>query len=118
MSAHNDTALQRLAHALALGDGFQFHILVCHSPLQVGQSLTTLAEAIPALRGGSLITRPLLPDTFSPDKPLDSALTAAVTEALSTLPPPTARILYCTILMNGSIRNSLAIRPRLAMTEA
>ena len=90
MSSNNEAALQRLANALALGDGFQFHILVCHSPLQVGQSLTTLAEAIPALRGGSLITRPLLPATFSPDKPLDSALTAAVTEGLSTLPPPAA----------------------------
>lgn len=90
MSSNNEAALQRLANALALGDGFQFHILVCHSPLQVRQSLTTLAEAIPALRGGSLITRPLLPDPFSPDKPLDSTLTAAVTEGLSTLPPPAA----------------------------
>ena len=90
MSSNNEAALQRLANALALGDGFQFHILVCPSPLQVRQSLSALAEGVPARRGGSLITRPLLPDTFSPDKPLDSALTAAVTEALSTLPPPAA----------------------------
>lgn len=87
----NDGALQRLANALALGDGFQFHILVCHSPVQVRQCLDALAEAVPARRGGRLHTQRLMPDTPSTGELLDGAqLTAAITAGLSALPLPAA----------------------------
>lgn len=87
MSAANDAAIQRLTTALALGDGFQFHIVVCHSPRQVRNLIGTLTQTVPARRGGSLRTEHLHPDSLRQrDQALDGdALTAYVTQALGGL---------------------------------
>ena len=92
MSAANDAAIQRLTTALALGDGFQFHIVVCHSPRQVRNLIATLTQAVPARRGGSLRTEHLHPDSLRQrDQALDGdALTAYVTQALGGLARPAA----------------------------
>lgn len=92
MSAANDAAIQRLTTALALGDGFQFHIVVCHSPRQVRNLIATLTQTVPARRGGSLRTEHLHPDSLRQrDQALDGdALTAYVTQALGGLARPAA----------------------------
>lgn len=92
MSAANDAAIQRLTTALALGDGFQFHIVVCHSPRQVRKLIGTLTQTVPARRGGSLRTEHLHPDSLRQrDQALDGdALTAYVTQALGGLARPAA----------------------------
>lgn len=92
MSAANDAAIQRLTTALALGDGFQFHIVVCHSPRQVRNLVATLTQAVPARRGGSLRIEHLHPASLRQrDQALDGdALTAYVTQALGGLARPAA----------------------------
>lgn len=92
MSAANDAAIQRLTTALALGDGFQFHIVVCHSPRQVRNLIATLTQTVSARRGGSLRTEHLHPDSLRQrDQALDGdALTAYVTQALGGLARPAA----------------------------
>ena len=85
-------ALKHLISALALGDGFQFHMVVSQSPRQIRQLLATLAEAVPARRGGSLRSEHLAPyDLLPRDAPLDgAALAALVTAHLDAFPAPAA----------------------------
>ena len=92
MPADSRAALKHLISALALGDGFQFHIVVSQSPRQIRQLLATLAEAVPARRGGSLRSEHLAPyDILPRDAPLDgAALAALVTTHLDAFPAPTA----------------------------
>ncbi|WP_295450225.1 hypothetical protein, partial [uncultured Thiodictyon sp.] len=93
MSVENDAALAHLIGALALGDGFQFHIVVCHSPRQVRQLLGTLAVDVPARRGGTVRSEHLIPaaQALPSDRPLDGdALSVLVNDRLSGLAPTSA----------------------------
>lgn len=47
-----DPAYERLLAALALGEGFQFHLVTAQNPQQVRTLLNRLGDALPARRGG------------------------------------------------------------------
>ena len=90
MSADIDPAICRLLGAVALGQGFQFHIAVCQSTRHVSTLLKTLAQTIPARRGGRVNAVHLAPYNLLPrDRALDGEVLAAkVMDELGALPQP------------------------------
>lgn len=88
--------LDRLAHAIALGEGFQFILVLVRSPRAVRRLLDTLPEAVRWAGGPELevdLIDPYSPSIYEPDLPaftdallqaVNSRLRPASTEAEST----------------------------------
>lgn len=86
-SAPDDPAFARLLSAVALGEGFQFHLVTAHGPRQVRALLNHLVAKLPAQRGGAVRDVYLAPYAILPrERALDAdALIAHIDTALATL---------------------------------
>lgn len=92
MRPEQDPAIQRLLGAVVLGQGFQFHIVVCQSSHQVEQLLNTLADVVPQQRGGRVRYEHLAPyAALQHDHAWDDdALAQMVMTRLHAMPTPHA----------------------------